>query len=110
MMPLCRLSFFPTPNDGNTQIAINGAAGSPNIPDPALGYEFDMGFEWKLLEKWSAQFIFGYWQPGKWFNYACIDRSVPAWNIPGPGNFFGVNPAKSIDPVIGGTISLQLIF
>lgn len=108
--PFMPPQFISTPNDGNIQIAINGAAGSPNIPDPGLGYEFDAGFEWMLLDKWSAQFIFAYWQPGKWFNYACIDKSVPAWNIPGPGNSFGVNPAKSIDPVIGGTITLQLVF
>ena len=100
--------FISIPNDGNIQFAINGAAGSPNIPDPSLGYEFNAGFEWMLLEKWTVQFLFGYWQPGKWFNYACIDRSVPAWNIPSAGNSFGTNPGKSIDPVIGGTISLHL--
>ena len=26
-----------------------------------------------------------YWQPGKWFNYACIDKTVPNWDIPSRG-------------------------
>ncbi len=52
-------------NDGNIQFNINGVAGSPNIPDNALGYEIDTGFEWKLLEGWSANVVVGYWQSGK---------------------------------------------
>ena len=26
-------------------------------------------------------FTAAYWKPGKWFNYACIDRSVPGWEL-----------------------------
>ena len=87
-------SFFDgMPNDGNIGFSVNGRPGSPNIPDNELGYEIDAGFEWKLLEGWSANVLMGYWQPGKWFSYACIDRSVPNWNLPGAANF-GTRPDR----------------
>jgi len=63
--------------DGNIDFTFNRYTASPNIPDRSLGYEIDTGFDWRLLEKWQIGMVFGYWQPGKWFNYACIDRSVP---------------------------------
>ena len=79
--PSDSLADFPT---GNVAFTINGAAGSPNIPDRALGWEVDAGFDWKLLEGFTTNFTLAYWAPGKWFNYACIDRSVPVWNVPEP--------------------------
>jgi hypothetical protein len=96
-------------NDGNLRFNVNGVPGSPNIPEKALGYEIDTGFEWKLLEGWSANVVLGYWQPGPWFSYACIDRSVPNWNLPGASNF-GTRPYKTIDPVIGGEFSFNFQF
>jgi len=96
--------------NGNLQFATNGATGSPNIPDRALGWEVDAGFDWKLVEGLTTSLLFAYWTPGKWFNYACIDRSVPAWNVPGPGNNFGVRPNKTIDPIFGGLCSLVFSF
>jgi hypothetical protein len=98
------------PNDGNISLNINGAAGSPNIPDRALGYEASTGVDWKLLEGWTLSGVFAYWQPGRWFNYACIDRSIPSWNVPGPGNSFGVRPDRHIDPVMGGEVTLVFSF
>ena len=97
-------------NDGFVSINLNGAAGSPNIPDKALGYEFSAGADWQLLEGWTISGTFAFWQPGKWFNYACIDRSVPNWNIPGAGNLFGVRPDRRIDSVIGGEVSTVFRF
>ncbi|MFH0824552.1 MAG: hypothetical protein V2B18_17500 [Pseudomonadota bacterium] len=73
---------------------------SPAIPDNDLGWELSAGAIWKLLEGWAIDGRFSYWQPGKWFNYACVDRSVPNWDTPGPGNNWGVNPDRRIDPVI----------
>jgi hypothetical protein len=102
--------FVATANDGNVQFAINGAAGSPNIPDRSLGYEIDGGFDWQLLDGWTVGLLVGYWQPGKWFNYACIDRSVPGWNVPGPGNFWGTRPDKKIDPILGGQFTMNFAF
>ncbi len=108
--PLMPPQFVPAANTGNLQFAFNGAAGSPNIPDRALGWEVDAGFDWKLLEGFTTSFLVGYWAPGKWFNYACIDRSVPAWNVPAPGNFFGTRPDKRIDPIVGGFVSMVFSF
>jgi hypothetical protein len=103
-------AFNGIPNDGNISLNLNGAAGSPNIPDGALGYEWSTGLDWKLLEGWQLSGVFAFWQPGKWFNYACIDRSVPAWNVPSPGNLYGVRPDKHIDPVIGGEVTMIFSF
>lgn len=102
--------FLGTANDGNIQFALNGAAGSPNIPDRALGWEVDAGVDWQLLEGWTLGVLAAYWQPGKWFNYACIDRSVPAWNAPAAGNFWGTRPNKTIDGILGGQVILTYSF
>jgi hypothetical protein len=96
--------------DGNVQFAINGAIGSPNIPDRALGWEVDAGADWALLEGWTMGLVAAYWQPGKWFSYACIDRSQPAWNAPNAGNFWGTRPTKKIDPIFGGQVILTYSF
>ncbi len=55
---------------------------NPAIPDGNLGYELDWGFGWKLLEHYTLSATFGLWQPGKWFRYACVDRSVNNWKKP----------------------------
>ncbi len=101
---------FGADPDGNLDITINRYPLSPNIPDTALGYEIDLGLEWKLLEGWNAGVVVGYWQPGKWFSYACIDRSVPGWQTGVAGNFFGTRPDRTIDPVIGGELALTFEF
>jgi hypothetical protein len=102
-------AFLAAP-DGNVSYSFNRYPGSPNIPDPALGYEIDVGLDWMLLEGWVVSPIIGFWQPGKWFSYACVDRSVPGWENGGPGNFFGARPDRRIDPVIGGEICLTFQF
>jgi hypothetical protein len=106
----CISPATPATPTGNVAFAINGAAGSPNIPDRALGWEVDTGFDWKLLEGFTTSFLIAYWAPGKWFNYACIDRSVPAWNIPVAGNFFGARPDKTINPIVGGQVNMAVSF
>ena len=84
--------------------------GAPSIPDNSLGYEIDWGFNWKLLEGYSVKATFGYWQPGKWFKFACVDRSVPGWKTPTGQNQFGVNPTRSIDPVFGTEVLVEADF
>jgi hypothetical protein len=63
-----------------------------------------------MLEGWTTGFLVGYWQPGKWFSYACVDRSVPGWNVPSPANFFGTNPGRTIDPIIAGQFTMSYSF
>ncbi|MEW6350654.1 MAG: hypothetical protein AB1646_16455 [Thermodesulfobacteriota bacterium] len=105
------LAFNGIPVNGNMGPRnFRGAVGAPNIPDRSLGYEFDAGFEWQLLEGWSLSGTFCYWQPGKWFTYACVDRSVPSWNVQTSANAFGTRPDKTINPVVGGEISMAFRF
>ena len=97
-------------NDGNVQFALNGAAGSPNIPDRSLGWEVTTGVDWQILDGLTVGFLAAYWQPGRWFSYACIDRSVPEWNVPSAGNNWGTRPAKTIDPIFGGQFTMNFTF
>ncbi len=84
--------------------------GAPSIPDNNLGWEIDAGMDWQLLEKWKIRFVAGYWQPGRWFNYACIDKTVPNWDIPATANNFGINPNRTIDPVVATKIFVYVEF
>jgi len=59
-----------------------------------------------LLEGFTVGGVFGIWKPGKWFNYACIDRSNTGWKTPGAGNNWGVNPDREIAPVFSMEISV----
>jgi hypothetical protein len=88
---------------------INAAnADVPSIPENSLGWEVDAGFDWQLLDGWVMRCVAGYWQPGKWFNYACIDKRVPNWDNPAAGNRFGINPDRVIDPVLA--MRIQVLF
>lgn len=79
---------------------------APSIPDTNLGWEVDAGFDWKLLEGLLINATFGYWQPGNWWKFACIDKSVPNWDAL-PAVFstnpatWGINPDRTIDPIWG---------
>jgi hypothetical protein len=83
---------------------------APTVPDNNLGWEIDAGLDWQLLDKWTVRFIAAYWQPGKWFNYACIDKTVPNWDIPSAANRFGINPDRIIDPILGMKVKLIVEF
>ncbi len=88
-------------------------AGAPNIHDTALGWEITTGFNWQLLDRYTLGGVISYWKPGKWFNYACIDRSIPGWDNQTdatPFYPFGINPKRTIDPVIGGEVKLTVEF
>ena len=79
---------------------------SPAIPEDSLGWEFTTGMAWQLSTNFTVETRAAYWQPGKWFNYACIDRSVNNWDIPTAANNWGINPNRTIDPVAG----FQIVF
>ena len=80
---------------------------APAIPDKDLGWEFNAGIVWKLLENWRLYARGAYWQPGKWFNYACVDKSVPNWDNPSSTNNFGTNPNRVIAPIFGFELYLD---
>ncbi len=79
----------------------------PNITSRDLGFEVNVGFNWKLLEGWTAGALVGYWAPGDWFKYACIDRSVRGWNN---NNFSGTSANRVIDPIMGGEVTMVFEF
>ncbi len=93
---------------GNTSPNQQDLTGVPNIPQRELGYEINIGFDWQFLEGWQCGMVLGYWAPGKWFNYACVDRSVTAWNNDTVYN--GARPNRTIDPIIGGEFSMKFEF
>lgn len=73
---------------------------APAIPDSDLGWEIGAGVDWQLLEGVMLSTRFAYWQPGKWFNYACRSRENPGWNNPNAANNWGTVPDRYIDPVM----------
>jgi hypothetical protein len=98
-------------------VAYQNSDGAPNIADRDLGWEATAGFEWMLLERYRLRGLLAYWQPGKWFNYACVDRGVAGWNRQTRTNIntdplypFGVNPDRVIDPIVGGEVGLTVDF
>jgi hypothetical protein len=82
----------------------------PTIPDTDLGWEVDLGAEWGLLENWLLTVTGGYWRPGKWFSYACVDRSLPGWSTGARPPQFGINPNRSIDPIVGAEVTMKALF
>jgi hypothetical protein len=95
---------------GNVMVNFDANPTSPSIPDTALGYEIDLGLAWKLLENWKVEAMVCRWQPGKWFSYACVDKSVSAWRTPTSSNNYGTNPGRSIDAIMGVRVDLTSSF
>ncbi len=87
--------------------------GAPNIPDSSLGWEVTAGLNWKLLEHYTLNGVVAYWQPGKWFNYACVDKKIPGWDDQTdatPSYPFGTNPNRTIDPVMAAEVAVAVDF
>jgi hypothetical protein len=97
-------------NRESVTIDIAFAPDAPNITQRNLGWEVGGGFDWKLLEGYLLRANFAYWQPGEWFKYACVDRTVPDWDVPVSGNNWGVNPNRTIDPIFGAQMKLEMEF
>ena len=49
---------------------------TPYCPDGFIGWEANVGFDWKLLEGVTLRTRYAFWQPGHWFDYA-----YQAWGI-----------------------------
>jgi hypothetical protein len=85
-------------------------AAAPNILERDLGYEIGGGFDWKLIEGYTLMARAAYWKPGGWFNYACVDRRQPNWDIPVANNRWGINPDREIDSIFGMRVAIQANF
>jgi hypothetical protein len=54
---------------------------TPFVPDGFIGWEANVGVDWKLLENLTFKMRYSYWKPGEWFDYA-----YQAWGtFPGVG-------------------------
>jgi hypothetical protein len=109
--------------------ANDGSATDEIPPDPAypgalaidsldLGWEAGIGFDWELLDRYKLKVLVAYWAPGAWFKGACIDRSVQGWNQQTLTNYQAANPTspygtrmdRTIDPIIGSQVALEVTF
>ncbi len=52
-------------NTGNAAANMN-----PYVDDSFIGWEAQIGFDWKLLEGFNASLAYSYWQLGPWFDQA----------------------------------------
>jgi hypothetical protein len=87
-----------------------GGTPAPSIPDLDLGWEAQLGCDWTLLEQYRFHVLTAYWQPGKWFNYACVDRGIAGWDLPAAANNWGINPNRTIDAIIGVEVVVSAEF
>jgi len=81
----------------------------PNVPDNYLGWEADLGVNWKLLEGMTFNALFAYWQPGDWFKWAYTDFGSLTTTVVN-GAAYPVNPNRGIDPLIGFQCSVLVDF
>ena len=106
-----RVIYGPLPSPPPvSRRSLTFAADWPAIPDNDLGWEFDIGMDWKLLDTWTLSLYGGYFKPGKWFSYACIDKAMPNWQNPTSTNMWGANPSRSIDPIVAVNCTLTVDF
>ena len=102
---------FITPGaEGATYTRLgNYTTPTPAIPDSNLGWEWNVGMDWGLLEGLIFSSRFAYWQPGNWFKYACVSRTDAGWNAP-VAPTWGVDPERNIDPVVALEMALGFEF
>jgi hypothetical protein len=55
------------------------------VPDGFLGWEVNLGLDWKLLEGLTLRTKYAYWAPGQWFNYA-YQAVMPGQVFVAPGD------------------------
>ena len=79
---------------------------APNVPDTDLGWECTVGMDWEILSGSRANLRFAYWKPGKWFSYACIDKSVSNRGAPN----WGINPDREISAIFALSLTLLQTF
>jgi hypothetical protein len=81
----------------------------PNVPDNGLGWEANIGLNWKLLESLTFNAMYGYWRPGSWFSWAYTDFGSNA-TATVDGVAYPVNPNRNIDAIHGFQGSLLVEF
>jgi hypothetical protein len=105
---------------GGSQSLVDGV---PNpLPESAreIGWEMNMGFDWKILEHliWKARFA--YWQPGAWWSFAYpntawMHRALPGTDLttlsgPVAESLATYGRGRKIDPLFAIETSLLIEF
>jgi hypothetical protein len=94
------------------------------VPDSArdIGWECDLGFDWKLLENFTWSATFAYWKPGNWWGYALpntanIYRTLNGGaatgnpnNTPAGEALATFNLGRDIDPLFAAETTLLIKF
>ena len=84
-----------------------GAAANMNpfVDDDFIGWEAQAGVDWKLLENFSMQMAYSYWQLGPWF-----DQAYQAFTANTPNGFLGGGILVGRDPIQAVRASLTIDF
>jgi hypothetical protein len=110
--------FGPNSAAGDTRVAVPESAND-------IGWELDLGYDWKILEGLTWSTTFAYWKPGNWWahafpNTAFIYRQLNGGPIPANGtnqivpNNQGTNAVafigRDIDPLFAAETRLLINF
>lgn len=84
-------------------LATGGVAANlnPYVDDGFIGWEANLGVDWKLLEGMTAYFRYSYWQPGEWFEQAYQAVGV----LPGGG--FAPTLGSPLGAIVKGRDAIQ---
>jgi hypothetical protein len=77
----------------------------PFVADDFIGWEAQAGVDWKLLENFSMQMAYSYWQLGPWF-----DQAYQAFNANSANAFSGGGILVGRDPIQAVRASLTIDF
>ncbi len=104
-------------DNGDLQNWQLGAATLRPVVDDFIGWEVNLGYNWKLLENLTWSGLFAYWQPGDWWAHAYPDTAAIYRNNPGaaiagadPAGRFAINPGRTIDPLIALQTNILINF
>ena len=82
-----------------------GGVMDPFVADDFIGWEAQAGVDWKLLENFSMQMAYSYWQLGPWF-----DQAYQAFNANSANAFLGGGILVGRDPIQAVRASLTIDF
>lgn len=72
-----------------------GASPNPYVDDGFIGYEWNVGVDWKLLEGLTLKQRYSFWQPGEWFDQAYRAVTMFGGAIDQEGRMVGRDPIHS---------------
>lgn len=108
-------------NNENIRLAQLGSFQGRAVPDSAreMGWEFDLGLNWKLLENLTWDTTFACWKPGNWWSHAFPNTAalyllgiVPNANPDTPAGEAAatIGIRRAIDPLISVETRLLVSF